>query len=1326
MKSMRRTYQITSHQAGKSIFLTIAALSFSVLFTACGDSEGGDVPAPGDDTDVSTMVQSSANPGGLSKTSGGVLNPLALPATSTASSTETSTSTATNTSQNASPIADQGAVTLTGLPPNPSSAAALNVAIAGEKILNYRYALIQGGTACGDGTYSEPKTPTDPITDSLGADGMMALCVTAEVQGADGLKKATSFAHIWRKDTQPPTSSTSLSLVYGPATQAVASVVFPITASDQGSGLAAVKYSVEGPSGCLNSGKTAFGAGCPSFITAEASGGGGYQGSLPTSVLQNGATYTVTIYAQDQAANGKNGSTKPSFIWDATAPSPSAGLTATAGLETVSLSWNAVSDGARYVVVRKQGSTVTVPPTAGGTLALGTHLGSNHFVACDTSGTTCQDSNLTPFSWYYYKVYAVDTAGNVSLASPEVSAQPNEKKKFQGVTRAFAWGLGRYVVAEWQKFIPEGRSAGEMAYSLFTSLIPGGANFGGSSNSVVNDSKVRFDYGSTVDNLYLVARETASGYTEDTNTKEIRLKLGSGVHHKISSNGRFNGQDPTAQAYLRSGWAMATDPFGNLVFGGTPGVINVLCRENTQAYYCKERTVGRLYSIVGTDGTSDGPDGELASNSRMGDVYGLVFDTYGNLYISDFSFMRIRAVCYNPVAPGACNAKAIGYIYHLAGTGASTLDGSDDIVAKNSGIGVPYGIAVDSLGNVSFADSTYRRLRTICYSTTSGGFCSGKVAGNIYYLAGSAVSLDGADGSPALSANFGTPADLVRDSYGNTFFSDTTFFRIRALCSTVSGSNHFCAGKTANAVYRVAGTGASADGADDAALASHGVGAVYGLWINTDGNLMATDSTYFRIRMFCINATGPYCSASSAGKGYRIAGINASTDGADGLTLAVALGTPRGLTADSSGNFVTYDSTNRRVRLFCKNPAAGSFCDGKLEDYHYRWIGSGALSSGWNIDSFATPMGLPQGLAQDSVGNLFVGDVTNFQVRVICYVTSSPGFCYGKTSGYSYVIAGTGATGNGADATLAIASAIGTLTDLAVDADGNLLIADNTNRTVRLVCAGTSGNCSGRLQGYSYRWIGSTTAGDTNNVAMGGAVLGLVGAVALDSFGNVWIADQQYFRIKVACRSTSGYCSGRTNGNIYQVAGTGASTDGANNAVAASTALGAPFAISVDPWDNIILADSTFFRIRYLCNNTAGGFCSGKTIANSYRAAGTGVTGDGNDDVAAASGAVGVVTGLASDSHGNFYFADTTARRIRAYCHVNNATFCNGRTSGNTYRMYGSGVNADGSSGTSGNVTAIEAPSRGALLINRSNNDLYYAGGTAIATLGSIRFFIGY
>lgn len=1202
---------------------------------------------------------------------------------------------------------------LGGVPNAYSTAAALHATVSGDGIESFVFALLDGAVSCDGAAYGEALAFGSTIDRDVGADGVKTLCLLASGVDATGTPHVAQTSRSWTQDTTAPQVAAEFPSSFGPYESAATSVSFGISATDAGAGIAQIEASVIDvtSAACYDPVAMAFSAACPRPLSIV----GTASVMVAKAALTAGHQYAVTVSALDRAGNAVSDTLGP-LAWDTVAPvAGPVTLTAIASPRLINLSWSPVSDAASYLVVRREGLPVSYVPPAALPPVPGTQLVGDQVVLAATSSLALSDQPLTEFRTYYYKVFAVDAAGNVSPSGASASAQVLPFDAFQGLTYGYVWGPGARFGLEWQPYAAPGATAATTTYRFFKASTPSGQDFAASPAASATGTASLFTVAAEA-NVYGVVRNGV----DDGNTRELRIRLGSGVHHKIASNGRVLGADPVAQYYLRQAYVAKFDPWGNIIFSGAPGTLNAYCLESTHAYYCLGRTIGRIYTIVGRDGVDDGADGELASANSIGDVNGVAFDSRGNLFLADATFARIRGVCYDPLAEGFCKGRTRGFIYHIAGTG-TIGDGVDDAVAKTTAIGAPSGLDVDSAGNIVVADATYYRLRLVCARVS--GLCTNRVAGNSYFLAGTGALGDGADAAGPLLAAIGSPRGVAVSSGNNVYFADWDYRRVRAVCADVAPTAGFCASKIAGKAYRIMGTGVAADGNDNVNAATSGLGQAYGIALSAAGNIYVADATYFRVRAICFSAAASgACSGATVGRAYRVAGIGTNADGAtNALGVVVAIGDPRMLTVDADENIVTTDQQNRRLRLICKT-TSGRLCADRYAEYHYQLIGSGTNSQGWQANAMTTPIGTPQALATDSRGNVYYGDSTYFLVRVTCYdVSPGAGFCDGKATGRSYFLAGNGISADGLDGSLAVASSIGTPVGLDVDANGNVFIADQTFRRVRVVCVNIAapGPCSGKVSGNIYRYIGTGgAAADAANNVVAATAIGTPGDVSLDQNGNVWLADNQYFRLRLICRVASGICAGRTIGNMYNYAGTGATGDAAGGTAAATTAMGAPLALARDAAGNVVISDGTYFRLRVVCIS-ASGLCAGRTVGNAYRLAGTGVTGDGVSDAAASTTAMGAGNGLAIDSSGNVWIADSGYRRIRVLCRdVTAAGYCYGRTVDNIYRGYGNGLAAgDPSSGVAGSLVRLDTPSRDALALAPSG-DLLYVGSS-----GAVRLF---
>lgn len=573
---------------------------------------------------------------------------------------------------------------------------------------------------------------------------------------------------------------------------------------------------------------------------------------------------------------------------------------------------------------------------------------------------------------------------------------------------------------------------------------------------------------------------------------------------------------------------------------------------------------GTLTLVAGTGRMGYAGDGGPAVKAQFNNPQGVAIDYLGNLYVADTGNSLIRII----TPDGNINLFA-GNVAFGQPTQGWTGDGGPAIGAQ---LQLPVGIAVDGAGNLYIADSANNAIRKV---TTDGNIAT--IAG----LGPTGAGFSG-DAAVATAANLDGPLDVAVDKNNNVYIADTNNANVRKITSdgninTVAGSTAIVSGAiTVNFGY--AGDGAAATSAELAGPA--------GVAVDSSGNIYI--ATYADNRIRKVASSGGNISTIAGNSGYGFAG-----DG--GPATSSQLSAPRGICLDSAGNLYLADRWNNRIR--------------KISGGNITTIAGNGLASfgGDNGPATSAQLSAPDGVAVDNSGNVYISDFLNNRVRMV-----SP-------AGIITTVAGNGLSGFSGDGGAATSAQLSQPAGLAVDAAGNLYIADSNNSAVRKVTpagiistvAGTGGS-----QGY----------GGDGGAATSAKMMAPFG-VAVDSSGNLYIADF-YGWIRQVTASTGVISTIGGNGSV------GYSGDGGQ---AAAAQFYYPVGVAVDLSGNVYVADSNNGAVRMISNGTISTVAGNGTL--SY-------TGDGG---LATFAEFSQISSIAVDAQGNVYVADTGNQAIRLF-----------------------------------------------------------------------------
>jgi trimeric autotransporter adhesin len=309
-------------------------------------------------------------------------------------------------------------------------------------------------------------------------------------------------------------------------------------------------------------------------------------------------------------------------------------------------------------------------------------------------------------------------------------------------------------------------------------------------------------------------------------------------------------------------------------------------------------------------------------------------------------------------------------------------------------------------------------------------------------------------------------------------------------------------------------------------------------------------------------------------------------------------------------------------------------------------------------------------------------------VASVAAVVAATGALGGSSAGTITTVAGTGVQGFSGDGGPAIAAKLYSPTGLAVDAQGDIYIADHGGARVRKVTRG----------GTISTFAGTGGAGFSGDGGLAtSARVGTPYGVAVDGNGNVYISDRYNNRVRKVS----------PGGTITTFAGTGAYGTGSfgDGGPATSAQLRNPYGIAVDGKGNLYIADHDHSKVRKV---DAGG-----TITTF---AGTGVRGFSGDGGRATAAKLISPYGLAVDGKGNVYIADRGDHRVRKV------------SPGGTITTFaGTGESANDGDGDGGPATSARIQQPQALAVDGNGNVYIAAGGSVrmVNPRGTITTFAG-
>ncbi len=643
-----------------------------------------------------------------------------------------------------------------------------------------------------------------------------------------------------------------------------------------------------------------------------------------------------------------------------------------------------------------------------------------------------------------------------------------------------------------------------------------------------------------------------------------------------------------------------------------------------------------VYNYAGSGQPGYNGDGILATQADLGGLsFATAMDSAGNLYIADSYNNRIRMV-----------SASTGLISTIAGTGTAGYSG-DNGQATSAKLNSPDGVAVYS-GNLYIADSGNGLIRVVNLTskviTTYSGVvvsgvpkpgCAAGAAGVGAMVFPRGVAFDGSgnlyaadevcevvwkvaagtqavtvfageiekygyngDEIPATSAELANPWSVALDSSGNVYIADFGNERVREV---LVGSG--------DEIVTVAGNGSYSLSGDGGLATQAGIASPWTIAVDSAKNLYL--SSFFSIRF--VSAAAGIISTLAGGS----SGTTISDDGAPPSENAVYASS---LFAGANGNLYFFDGYRNRLRMVSA-PAPAPTTTAATPVIS---LSSGTYASPQTVTlSDATPGATIyftlDGSTPTGTSPMYHGSLVITGTSTLNAIALAPGYLFSEPAIAAYTITPAPST---VISTIGTSESIDGLANegcfggVALDKANDIYVTDPCLQTVYEISASTGKATLFAGNGQSG---GAGDGGPAINAEI--AITGSSG-IALDSLGNVYIADTYNNRVRVINAQT---------GVITTFAGTEVAGYSGDGGAATSAKLNEPEGLAFDAQGNLYIADSNNDIVRMVSAQTG----DISTVAGTPQS--DGYSGDGG---LATSAALEAPQAVALDSAGNLYIGD--------------------------------------------------------------------------------------
>ena len=442
--------------------------------------------------------------------------------------------------------------------------------------------------------------------------------------------------------------------------------------------------------------------------------------------------------------------------------------------------------------------------------------------------------------------------------------------------------------------------------------------------------------------------------------------------------------------------------------------------------------------------------------------------------------------------------------------------------------------------------------------------------------------------------SFLTNEGIALDSSGDLLIADTANNAVRFVAAGADGPPSY----DANDVYTLAGTGTAGTGGDSAQATGSELDAPQGVVFDAAGDEYIADTDANRVQEIAASDRTQWGVTMSAGDVYTIAGSASGTSGFSGDGAAATsskLAAPMALAFDSGGDLYIADHNNgvvREIAATTHSQWGQSMTAGDI----YTVLGQASFGDSPNGTAMTSAEfdGIT-GLAVDSAGDLYIADSGNSRVLEVPVSSGTKWGAISETANEIFTVAGNGTAGHTGDGAVATSAELSNPYGLAIDANGDLYIADASNDRVQEVAASTGSQWGQSMTADDIYTVADTSSGSGTNyadgAAMGTIALAFPTDVTLDASGNLYIDDYSDNRVLEVPASSGTYRGvSMTADDSYTIAGNSSGTSGysGDGGTATSAKLSNEEGIALDSSGDLLIADTANNAVRFVAAGADG------------------------------------------------------------------------------------------------------------------------------------------